>query len=140
MASVLSGLLGQARAKDIDTPEHNSRDASKPRQYSGSLNRHQRSHAIENQRAQFRSMLGIEEVPSLLPIHQDESMENWAAERLVQTSQKHTTGASDWADILCYYTASNGVAPVGTHPCSCTSTKWQSTIPFARSAAKRELN
>jgi septin 7 len=120
MASALSGLLGQARGprntsapKDLsESSEQRSRDGSNSGAYPGSLNRHQRTHAIANQRAQFRSMLDIEDAPSLLPIQQDESMENWAAEKLSQTSQKHTTAASDWADILCYYTATNGVAPV----------------------------
>lgn len=39
-------------------------------------------------------------------------MENWATERLSQAARKHTTNSSDWADILCFYTATNGVAPV----------------------------
>ncbi|TAQ89972.1 hypothetical protein B7494_g1708 [Chlorociboria aeruginascens] len=45
------------------------------------------------------------------PTH--ESMETWATENLTQTAQKHTTTSSDWADILCFYTATNGVAAPG---------------------------
>lgn len=120
MASALSGLLGQARGprntsgpKDIaDLSERKFKDDSNSGAYPVIPNRHQRTHAITNQQAQFRSMLDIEEAPRLLPIQPDESMENWAAEKLSQTSRQHTTGGSDWADILCYYTATNGVAPV----------------------------
>ena len=36
-------------------------------------------------------------------------MEDWVAEKLSQTARKHMT--NDWADILCFYTASNGVSP-----------------------------
>lgn len=117
MASALSGLLGQSRVlrnssgpKDlVPLTEQQSKDSIKPSTHASSLNLHQRTSTILTQ---YRSMLDIEEVPSLSPIQQDESMENWAAEKLGQTSQKHTTAASDWTDILCFYTATNGVAPV----------------------------
>ena len=36
-------------------------------------------------------------------------MEDWVVEKLNQTERKHRT--ENWADILCYYTATNGVAP-----------------------------
>jgi septin 7 len=79
-------------------------------------------------------MLDVEDAPSLRPITQDESMEDWVAEKLAEASLKHTTAfntegslqhttassaeaspkntttSNDWADILCFYTASNGTA------------------------------
>ncbi|EKD19619.1 septin AspB [Drepanopeziza brunnea f. sp. 'multigermtubi' MB_m1] len=59
----------------------------------------------------YRSMLDID-TPTLDPVSllPDESMEDWVAEKLSQTERKHRT--ESWADILCYYTAANGAAPV----------------------------
>jgi hypothetical protein len=37
-------------------------------------------------------------------------MQEWVSERLNQAARKHTHKPSDWADILCFYTATNGVA------------------------------
>jgi septin 7 len=56
-------------------------------------------------------MLDVD-TPSILPIEfqAEESMENWVADKLDQTARKHTT--ENWADILCFYTATNGTAPV----------------------------
>lgn len=56
-------------------------------------------------------MLDVD-TPSILPIEfqAEESMENWVTEKLDQTARKHRT--ENWADILCFYTATNGVAPV----------------------------
>jgi septin 7 len=57
-------------------------------------------------------MLDVD-TPVLRPINvQEESMEDWVAEKLIQTVQKHDTARSDWADILCFYTAANGIAQV----------------------------
>jgi len=121
MASALAGLLGQVRATRSGS-ESTSIPSSlalsslpvlddathKPARYPGSLNHQQRTTAV----ARYRSMFDIEEAPSLpLPIQQDEPMENWVTEKLNQAARKHTTIASDWADILCFYTATNGVAP-----------------------------
>lgn len=119
MASKLSGLLGQARVSRsesvVTVPNglgmsmvQDLKNDPKSGPYPGSLHRHQRTKAVV---AQYRSMLDIEDAPSLLPIKQDDSMENWAAEKLSQASKKHTTAGSDWADILCFYTATNGAAP-----------------------------
>lgn len=91
-------------AKETDGPVE-------PRGYPESLSRHQRTNAVVGQ---YRSMLDVEDAPSLkpIPVQKEESMESWVAEKLRQSSQKHTTTSSDWADILCFYTATNGVAPV----------------------------
>lgn len=55
-------------------------------------------------------MLDVD-TPSLRPIatQQEESMEAWVTEKLSQAAQKHMT--NDWADILCFYTATNGTTP-----------------------------
>jgi len=72
--------------------------------------RHQRTQAV-----QYRSMLDVDDSPSLQRITicpeesiviQCESAIDGLAQRL-----KHATTSSDWADILCFYTATNGVAP-----------------------------
>lgn len=77
-----------------------------PQIYPGSLHRHQRSIPSVH----YRSMLDVD-TPSLSPMafHTEESMEDWVAEKLNQTTGKHKT--ESWADILCFYTAANGVAP-----------------------------
>jgi septin 7 len=50
--------------------------------------------------------------PSFQPIaiQKEESMEDWVSEKLSLTARKHIT--NDWADILCFYTATNGVPSV----------------------------
>ena len=79
---------------------------SQSRMYPGSLHRHQRSNPAV---PLYRSMLDVD-TPSLQPIviQKEESMEDWVSEKLSQTARKHIT--NDWADILCFYTATNGVA------------------------------
>lgn len=85
------------------------------RAYPGSLHRHQRSNPAVSI---YRSMLDVD-TPTLqpIPIQKEESMEDWVAEKLSQTARKHMT--NDWADILCFYTATNGVpsaAPTRASP------------------------
>ncbi|KAF4628283.1 hypothetical protein G7Y89_g9873 [Cudoniella acicularis] len=115
MTASLPGLLHQFRAvhntgvsKDLDKPLQESENLSNVRTFSSSPRRHQRS----NSSSQYRSMLDIDEAPSLCPIAipPEESMEDWVSGKLSQKSQKHYT-MNDWADILCFYTATNGVAP-----------------------------
>lgn len=79
------------------------------RVYPGSLHRHQRSTTA----TQYRSMLDVEDAPTLRPIAipPQEPMQEWVSEKLNQAARKHTHTSSDWADILCFYTATNGVAP-----------------------------
>ncbi|KAG4428213.1 Cell division control protein 3 [Cadophora sp. M221] len=113
MASAFSSLLQQSR---ISQSESSSKptiistkydEMSDPRVYPGSLHRHQRSitHTVP-----YRSMLDVD-TPILnnVVLPAEESMEDWVAEKLNQTERKHRT--ENWADILCYYTATNGVAP-----------------------------
>jgi hypothetical protein len=117
LASAMSGLLPQSRtsrsestSKGISLPFKELEAAGSSQPYPGSLHRHQRSITTVH----YRSMLDIEDVPVLRPIAipQEESMEDWVSERLSQTARKYTTNSSDGADILCFYTATNGVAPV----------------------------
>ncbi|KAE8452595.1 Cell division control protein 3 [Mollisiaceae sp. DMI_Dod_QoI] len=78
-----------------------------PQIYPGSLHRHQRSiPSVQH----YRSMLDVDK-PSLSPMdfQQEESMENWVSSKLSKTTGKHKT--ENWADILCFYTATNGSAP-----------------------------
>jgi septin 7 len=125
MASAFSGLLSHNR---VSRPESNTKGLAvavkevlvpgDPRAYPGSLHRHQRSIPSVTT---YRSMLDVEDAPALRPIAipQEESMEDWVVEKLSQASQKHTTTSSDWADILCFYTATNGAplsAPTRASP------------------------
>jgi septin 7 len=57
-------------------------------------------------------MLDIEDAPSLGPItiQPEESMEAWVTGKLSQAARKHISNSNEWADILCFYTATNGVA------------------------------
>jgi septin 7 len=75
--------------------------------YPGSLGRR---HQHADSHVQYRSMLDIDEAPSLCPIDlkTEESMEDCFMENIREKAQKHKT--NDWADILCFYTATNGVA------------------------------
>ena len=119
MAFTMPGLLAQSRASRTSQSETNSKAVSLPLKvlgnadgsqlYPGSLHRQQRSIGTIH----FRSMLDVEDAPTLSPIAipREESMEDWASERLSQVARKHKTSSNDWADILCYYTATNGVAP-----------------------------
>ena len=111
MASALASLLGQPRAsrsesiiKGLILSAKDTDEKSDTRAYPGSLHR--------KPGQQYRSMLDIEEPPILESIAiPEESMETWVAEKLSQAAQKHATTTNDWADILCFYTATNGVAP-----------------------------
>ncbi|KAH7384759.1 Septin-domain-containing protein [Cadophora sp. MPI-SDFR-AT-0126] len=114
MASAFAGLLQQSR---ISQSESSSKptiistkydELSDPRIYPGSLHRHQRSITTV---VHYRSTLDVD-TPILndVVLPPEESMEDWVVEKLNQTEQKHRT--ENWADILCYYTATNGVAPV----------------------------
>jgi septin 7 len=89
-------------------PSKDLEAAGGARVYPGSLHRHQRS----NTATQYRSMLDVEDAPTLRPIAipLEEPMQEWASKRLNQAACKHTHKPSDWADILCFYTATNGVA------------------------------
>ena len=113
MNSAFAGLLPQSRVSRSESGSKGALMAIKGlettgdnRPYPGSLHRHQRS----NPSVPYRSMLNVD-TPILRPIahHSEESMEDWVAEKLSQTARKHMT--NDWADILCFYTASNGVSP-----------------------------
>jgi septin 7 len=114
MNSAFSGLLPQSRVFRSESSPKSAVMAIKElettgdtRIYPGSLHRHQRSNPAV---PLYRSMLDVD-TPSLQPIaiQQEESMEDWVAEKLSQAARKHIT--NDWADILCFYTAANGVAP-----------------------------
>lgn len=113
MAAAFHSLLNQSRMSHSEASSKGSVMAMKEtgsvadsRVYPGSLHRHQRSNPSV---PQYRSMLNVD-APSLRPIstQQEESMEDWVAEKLSQTARKHMT--NDWADILCFYTATNGAA------------------------------
>ena len=122
MATALTGLLVQSRDSrsesvtkgpvgSINELENISFNRSNSVSLPGSLRRHQRTHVI---RGQYRSMLDVEDIPSLMPITPEESIIvqcESAIDGIVQ-KLKHTTTSTDWADILCFYTAANGVAPV----------------------------
>lgn len=118
MASTVAGLLGQSRSprsevsgKPLEQAVQELRSQSylNPPVYPGSLHRHRGTRVSLGQ---FRSMLDIEDPPSISPFAiAKDSMEDWVSGKLSQTSQKHYTAGSDWADILCFYTATNGAAP-----------------------------
>lgn len=120
MASTLHGLLPQSRLSHSESSSKGTVMSVKevdsgPRPYPGSLHRHQRSSlAIP----QYRSMLDISETPTLGPIDVEngDSMEDWVAEKLNQRGRPHKT--ENWADILCFYTATNGApaAPTRASP------------------------
>lgn len=115
LASAMSGLLPLSRtsrsesgSKGISLPLRELEAARSNQPYPGSLHRHQRSVTTIH----YRSMLDVDEAPLLrkVVIPSEESMEDWVSEKLKETARKHTT-TNDWADILCFYTATNGVAP-----------------------------
>ncbi|KUJ17043.1 Septin-domain-containing protein [Mollisia scopiformis] len=114
MASAFNSLLPHSRISRSESSQRGTTMAlkeidmaSSSQIYPGSLHRHQRSIPSVTH---YRSMLDVD-TPSLSPMafQTEESMENWVAEKLDQTSRKHKT--ENWADILCFYTATNGVAP-----------------------------
>ena len=109
----MSGLLQQSRGSRSESSPKSGNMAIKEldrnvqtRIYPGSLHRHQRSNPAV---PLYRSMLDVD-MPNLQPIaiQKEESMEDWMSEKLSQTARKHIT--NDWADILCFYTATNGAA------------------------------
>lgn len=113
MTSAFSSLLAQSRVSRSESSSKNPvmivkepERTGETRIYPGSLHRQQRSNPAV---PVYRSMLNVD-TPSLQPIaiQQEESMEDWVAEKLSQTARKCIR--SDWADILCFYTATNGVA------------------------------
>jgi septin 7 len=126
MASVFANLLPQSRM--ISRSESTSRGPSLPhkvadivvdlRRHPGSLHRRNNSNSAV---PYYCSMLDVDK-PSLNPIaiEPEGSMEDWVVEKLSQTTKKHKT--ENWADILCFYTASNGApaaptrAPPGSIP------------------------
>ncbi|KAF7910331.1 uncharacterized protein EAE98_012147 [Botrytis deweyae] len=112
-----SVIRSESLSKSTSLPKQ-SLDNIEQRQYPGSLHRHQRG--AERIRAQFRSMLDVEEAPSLEQISMDhhESMELWVVEKLQQASKNYSTTSNDWADILPLYTATNGapMAPTRSSP------------------------
>ncbi|KAF7926025.1 uncharacterized protein EAE97_010325 [Botrytis byssoidea] len=112
-----SVIRSESLSKGTSMPKQ-SLDSIEQRQYPGSLHRHQRG--AERICAQFRSMLDVEEAPSLEQISMDhhESMELWVVEKLQQASKNYSTTSNDWADILPLYTATNGapMAPTRSSP------------------------
>ncbi|EDN98372.1 hypothetical protein SS1G_13230 [Sclerotinia sclerotiorum 1980 UF-70] len=112
-----SVVRSESISKGVSIPKQ-SLESIEQRQYPGSLHRHQRG--AERIRAQFRSMLDVEEAPSLEQISTDhhESMELWVADKLQQASKNYSTTSHDWADILPLYTATNGapMAPTRASP------------------------
>lgn len=112
-----SVLKSESTSQGISLPKQSS-ESTDQRQYPGSLHRHQRG--TDRGRAQFRSMLDVEEAPSLEQISMDhhESMELWVADKLQQASKNYSTTSNDWADILPLYTATNGAptAPTRASP------------------------
>jgi septin 7 len=116
MTTSIAGLLAQPRPSNRS--ESNPLDLTfmtvkqieivgNTKAYPGSLGR--RYQHAESQ-LQYRSMLDIDEPPSLCPIDlkSEESMEDCFIENIREKARKHKT--NDWADILCFYTATNGVA------------------------------
>lgn len=117
MASVLTALLAQTRGSRSESHSKSPAVVLKEmeampdsRVYPGSLHRHKDSIPSVNT---YRNISDVEGARSLrhITIPPEEFVEDWVAEKLSQTSQRHTTASSDWADILCFYTATNGSAP-----------------------------
>ncbi|KAN0104567.1 Septin domain containing protein [Hyaloscypha variabilis] len=115
MTSTFHSLLLQSRvsrsessSKSLVMAVKELEAARETRIYPGSLHRHQWSNPAV---PLYRSMLDLDS-PSLQPIaiQKEESMEDWVSEKLSLTARKHIT--NDWADILCFYTATNGVPSV----------------------------
>ena len=145
MASALHSLLTQSRTSHSESSSRAKSMSVKEVEvpgdrpiYSGSLHRHQRSYPAV---PQYRSMLDVD-TPSLRPIDiaKEVSMEDWVAEKLIQASQKHTTAGSDWADILCFYTAANGAptAPTRASPSPVTNGKAVSSQDVPQSVSSTD--
>ena len=116
MATALSGLLAQSRSTRSESvtiaiasivSENGIKATSVNRAYPGSLHR-RHNHAV----AQNRSMLDIDETRSLGAIVPNESITVPCQSAVVGTVEKlkRSTTSGDWADILCFYTATNGAA------------------------------
>lgn len=121
MSSPFASLLPQSRVSRSESSSKGpilsikESEAVRDRQiYPGSLHRHQRSNGSI---PYYRSMLDVDK-PTISPMefHQEESMEDWAVEKLDQAAKHHQT--ENWADILCFYTATNGApaAPTRASP------------------------
>lgn len=121
MAASLASLLASCRDAYSDStskPNALSKEDSNAftsRTYPGSLDRNPLSHPFL---FKYRSLLDVDDPPSLHPItvEQEQPMESGVSEKPSQVSRKHS---NDWADILCFYTAANGVAsgaPTRTSP------------------------
>ena len=118
MAAALTGLLAQPQGSGSDSVTKTLATSNNTFEHPSAKNSHSASLSARyqyTQGVQYRSMLDVEEAPSLRPIViasedsiivQCESAIDGLAQKL-----KHTTTSSDWADILCFYTATNGVAP-----------------------------
>jgi septin 7 len=115
MAAALTGLLAQSRGTRSESvtnaiapiPSANE-ETSANRAYPGSLHRHVRNLAVA-----YRSMLDVDDIPSLQPFPPDDQSIIVQCESAIDgivEKLKHTTTSSDWADILCFYTATNGAA------------------------------
>lgn len=113
MAS-LAGLLAQSRS--ASGPTTSTMMAFGDDDSAGHFSTYPHTRRRQRQRpdssGQFRSMLDVEEPPTLESIDMppEKSMEECFNEKSVQKAQKHVT--NDWTDILCFYTATNGAAPV----------------------------
>lgn len=118
-----------------------SSESTEQRLYPGSLHRHQRG--ADGGRAQFRSMLDVEEAPILEQISMDhhESMELWVADKLQQASKNYSTTSNDWADILPLYTATNGasMAPTRASPIPNGAPSSPLEIPMTVSSADPKI-
>jgi septin 7 len=116
MTTSIAGVLAQSRpssrsnSNPLDLMSMNVKHgeiASNLNPYPGSLGRR---YQHKESQVQYRSMLDIDEAPSLCPIdfRSEKSMEDCFIENIREKAAKHKT--NDWADILCFYTATNGVA------------------------------
>ena len=111
MAVTISSLLAHARtARTEDVKKApamfaDPEEVTEPRRYPGSLNRRGKDNATV---MRYRSMLDVEDPPSLKPLPNDlhDSIEPWAP----INTRRNKTRSDDWADILCFYTAASGMA------------------------------
>jgi len=111
MAITIASVLAQSRAQQHEDAEKAPVDSmdlgeiTEPRRYSGSLNRTRKDDATM---MRHRSMLDVDDPPSLKPLPRDphNSIEPWTPIYI----QRNKTYSDDWTDILCFYTAANGLA------------------------------
>lgn len=112
MAGTLASLLAQPRGLRSDSVTKGSVVPNKALE--GASANCSYSLGSHRQGAQYRSMLDIEDRPTLRPIaiSSEESIFDQCESAIdgIVHKLKHTTTSSDWADILCFYTATNGVA------------------------------